>query len=295
MYRELFDKINASDELKAKIEERIDASMKNKKGFSLKITLLAACLVLVLSVGAVAAYRYLTAGQAAREMGDKKLAISFDGGEEMNITAEESPYRATLLGVCSGENLSDFGSSDEEIAPERTYAVLAIERTDGTEVSLDDGLMVSPLVQGLDPMRFSVFSMGGSSTRRVVDGIMYWIVECDSIECLADRQMYMAVYDGLAPNTAYSMDAETGEISPKAEYDKVNMLLKFRLDPSKADPDKAQALIDRAGERVEGNDGGEDGDGGGDAGEFRLVVGDPRMVVTDDGVEEEKVYIIEEK
>ena len=106
MYKDMFEKITVNDELKQKIEERIDAKMKNKKSAGLKAAVLAACLVMVLSVGAFAAYRYLSASQAAKELGDNKLALSFENGQEMNVAAEDEPYRATLLGVCSGENLS---------------------------------------------------------------------------------------------------------------------------------------------------------------------------------------------
>ncbi len=260
MYKDMFEKITVNDELKQKIEERIDAKMKNKKSAGLKAAVLAACLVMVLSVGAFAAYRYLSASQAAKELGDNKLALSFENGQEMNVAAEDEPYRATLLGVCSGENLSDFSNSADEISPERTYAVLAVERTDGKEMTYDDRIMASPLIQGLDPMAFNVFTLNGGAAYDIIDGVLYHIIECDSIECLADRQLYMAVYQGIAPNSAYSMDAATGEITPKADYDGANMLIKLELDPAKADSAKARALIERInkemgrGENADGAD-----------------------------------------
>ena len=293
MYNKIFDKITVDSGLKQKIEERIDGNMNNKKHFAFKTAALAACLALALSAGAFAAYRYLTAGQAARELGDEKLALSLDGGEIMNVAAEEAPYRAALLGTCSGKNLSDFGGSDGEISPERTYAVLAIERTDGREMTYDDNITVSPLIQGLDPMRYSIFSLGGGSSSTVIDGVMYRIVECDSIECLADRQLYLAVYEGLAPNSAYAMDADTGIISPKADYDGVNMLLELNLDPAKADPAKAQALIDRVEIRTSGEDNGNEPED--EAERYSVVEGDPRLVETAAGaVSKEDVFIIEQ-
>lgn len=294
MYKEIFDKITASDELRQKIEERIDSSMNTKKRFSVKVAVLAACLVLALSLGSFAAYRYLTASQAVKEMGDSTLALNFENGKEMNVTAEEAPYRATLLGTCSGAGLSDLGGADDEIYPERTYAVMAIERTDGQEVTYDDNIMISPLIQGLDPMRYSIFSLDGSSTGKIIGGVLYRVVECDSIECLADRQIYLAVYEGLAPNSAYSMDAATGEIRPKADYDGVNMLLNLDLDPAKADPVKAQALIDRADNRMSGADGGDIGDG-----EESEVAEDEireiRLVEIDSESTAEKGFAIEKK
>ncbi len=289
MYNNLFDKIKPEESLRRKIEERIDANMKTKKSFPIKITVLAACLVLALSAGALAAYRFLSAGQAARELGDNKLAVSFEDGQAMDAAAQEDPYRATLLGVCSGENLSDFGQTGEDIFPERTYAVMAIERTDGREMTLDDGITVSPLIQGLDPMRYNIFSLEGSMTGKIIDGTLYRIVECDSIECLADRQIYLAVYDGLAPNSAYSMDADTGEISPKADYDGVNMLLELNLDPEKADPVKAQALIDRVEERM----GGEAYDETDEAPKLTAKGEDEKIILTETGSEDEKNFIVE--
>lgn len=249
MYNKLFEKMTVDDGLKKRVEERIDAEMKTKKPLIIKAALLAACMALALSAAAFAAYRYLSAEGAARELGDAKLAESFDG-ESMNISAEDGGYRATLLGVRSGSELSELADSSDELSPERTYAVLALERTDGAEMTDADSLMVSPLISGLNPRDFNVFTLGGSSVRKVIDGVEYRIVDCDSIECFADRPLYIAVYEGMAPNSAYVMDGESGLIAPKPDCEGTNMLIEFSLDPNKADPDKAQALIDRANEEM---------------------------------------------
>ncbi len=257
MYNELFEKMTVDDGLKKKVEERIDAKMKSKKPLIFKAALLAACMALALSAAAFAAYRYLSAEGAVRELGDAKLAESFKG-EGMNISAEDGGYRATLLDVRSGSELSGFADSADELSPERTYAVLALERTDGAEMTDADDLMVSPLISGLNPQYFNVFTLGGSSVRKTIDGVEYRIVDCDSIECFADRPLYMAVYEGMTPNSAYVMDGESGLISPKPDCEGANMLIRFALDPQKADHDKAQALIDRVNEEMspESTDGG---------------------------------------
>lgn len=55
-------------------------------------------------------------------------------------------------------------------------------------------------------------------------------------------------------NTAYSFDEATGRISPKDDFDGTNILIKLKLDRSKADPEKAREYLD--GLKESGNDGG---------------------------------------
>ena len=252
MYKNLFDKITTENNLRQKIEERIDAKMKTRKKPIMKIAVVAACITLIFSIAALAAYRYLSAEKVAEELGDQKLASYFGDSESIAFSHVETDGddRAMLLGIRSGENISDFGGSQWDVVPERTYVALVVERIDGTEMTYDDNLMVSPFIQGLDPWQFNVFTMGGSRTSKIIDGALYVIVECDSIECFADRQLYLGIYNGMNPKDMYCMDKETGLISPDPDYKGMNILFDFSIDESKADTAKADEYVRRIREEM---------------------------------------------
>lgn len=80
-------------------------------------------------------------------------------------------------------------------------------------------------------------------SREVADalgGVLYRIIEFDSIELFADRSIYMAVLsDMFINNRAYSYDEETGAIAPREDYGGTNLLIKLKLDKSKAVPARA--------------------------------------------------------
>lgn len=81
-------------------------------------------------------------------------------------------------------------------------------------------------------------------SREVADalgGVLYRIIEFDSIELFADRSIYMAVLSEMfINNKAYSYDEKkTGAIAPREDYGGTNLLIKLKLDKSKAGPARA--------------------------------------------------------
>lgn len=95
--------------------------------------------------------------------------------------------------------------------------------------------MASPLIQGLNPAEYNIYSMGGGATYYVENGICYMIVCCDSIEMFADRQIYLAVTQGPDHKTGYEYDNSSGLISRGEDFDGINALFSLHLDASKAD------------------------------------------------------------
>lgn len=255
MYKDIFDKITVDENLKQKIEERIDKTMNKKRRLKPGLIAAAACLALAVSATAIASYRYLSARQVAEEFGDKKLAAEFDNSLRSQSSASishsnirsDGNYRATLLGVCSGKNISDFVSSTWDLFPERTYAAVAVERLDGEAMTYDDQILVTPLIKGLEPWEYNILTMNGSYTAGIIDGVLYRIIECDTLEYFADRGLYIAVCEGtFYPNDGYILFPETGEIAPNPEFDGANMIMPLYIDESKADPVKAAEYMEQA-------------------------------------------------
>ncbi len=236
--------------------------------------LMAAAVISVGSLTAAAAWKYLTPDQVAKEAEDIGLAAAFqgEGAISINETQTYGPYKITLLGVVSGENLSKYAASGStgEIRSDRTYVVTAIENADGTPrpaTSEDsygqDPFFVSPLIKGQDPSIFNAVTMGGAYTEFVQDGIQYRITETDNVQAFADRTLYLAVSSGtFYDNGAYQFDGATGEITRNEGYEGVNALFLLPLDGSKADKEKADAYIRQMEEEMNGTGSALEGEAG---------------------------------
>jgi hypothetical protein len=182
-------------------------------------------------------------------MGDNKLEQTFDQkGTEVLQTVTDGLYSVTYLGHVTGEFLSDRTGSAWELNSDRIYVAVAIEKADGTAMQNEDGsnIFVSPLIQGLAPWTYNIVTMNGSYTEKVINGILYRIIECDNIEVFADKKLYLAVSDTMFfSKNAYQYDEATGKISAKDDYEGTNALFDLVLDTSKANPVKAQEHLDR--------------------------------------------------
>lgn len=216
----------------------------------------AAALTLVIGSAAVmAAARYLTPGQIAQELDDKKLVDAFQGEDAVlvNETQEYAGFRITLLGAVSGRNISEYLTEDDkgQVEDDRFYAAVAVERTDGSPMpdTGDDAygeepFYVSPYIKGLEPWKYSVASMGGGYSEFVRDGIQYRLLDMENIDIFADRGIYIGVSSGtFYDSEAYVFDEATGEITRNEDYDKVNALFDLPLAPEKGDPAAADTFL----------------------------------------------------
>lgn len=240
-----------SDKLNEKIYNQI--MMKETEGETVlfkkkRLIAIAAVLCLILiPVSAYAAYKYLTPKEAAREMYDIKLEEAFEHkGKEVLQTVTDGLYKVTYLGHVTGESISDRTGSAWELYPDRLYVAVAVEKTDGTQMDFNDDIFVSPLIQGLTPWKYNIVTMNGSYMGKIIDGILYRIIECDNIEIFADRKLYLAVSGTRFFSTdAYNFDEVTGEITPNDDFEGTNVLFDLVLDTTKADPKKAKEYIDQ--------------------------------------------------
>ena len=208
----------------------------------------ATALVLVSSVPTFAAIRYFSASEVSSQIEDEKLAEKFRMNNLMDGTQSQTygDYTVTLLGVVSGEELSDL-SDDELVDLGKTYIAVAIKNADGTPLTneFDQGdILVSPYIRGLDPARYNSFTLNGGFTGFVSNGIAYRVISTDTVEPFADRGVYVGVSDGSMYNDeAFIFDKITGEIKRNESYDGVNALFTLPLDASKADAKKAEEII----------------------------------------------------
>ncbi|WIV12401.1 hypothetical protein [Proteiniborus sp. MB09-C3] len=247
--------VEPSKDLNQKIISKFkeDNIMRPVRKNRMSVALIAATLTLIMSITALAAWNFLQPKQVAEHFGDEGLANAFEDKRaiELNESVVSGGYNFTLLGIVSGEGLSDFESSAQEIHPDRTYAVVSIVKEDGSNMpEIQDEeygqvrFFISPLVKGQKPWLVNIASMNGGYVESVIDGVMYRLIECDGVEMFADRGLYLCIstsdfYD----INAFNYDEETGEVSPNTDYNGANALFNLPLDITKADHEKAEKYL----------------------------------------------------
>lgn len=206
------------------------------------------CLLAAGSITAYAAYRYLSPAQVAERVSENgALAEAFEGEEAIliNETQQSNGYDITLLGLVSGKNLELC--VPEEISPDlsdiRTYAAIAIAKSDGTEMEYDN-LCVSPLINGVDWFVANNATLDVGLTWFKQDGVVYELINCDNLQIFADRGVQLGVVDDFGnEGSAFSMDTQSGVYNKKADYQGTNALFVLPLDISKADVKEAEAYL----------------------------------------------------
>ncbi len=233
------------DRTMARLEELAREKEKNSmKKWNLRTGLVAAAVAAALTITAGAAVMMLRPQDVAQRAGNEALAAAFESGEAVTVndTKIVGDYSVTLMGLVSGEGLSRVENLPNGVARDKTYAVLAYARTDGTAIEEDvPDLTVSPLVEGHAPWQLNAWTLDGGTCTFAQDGTLYYLFECDNVEIFADHTVYLAVYPGThTPPSAelFGFDEKTGAITPKGD----TALFSLPLDPAKADPQKAQAL-----------------------------------------------------
>ncbi|MCD8036714.1 MAG: hypothetical protein LUE88_04935 [Clostridiales bacterium] len=256
--------LSSEAEVPEHLNDKILTIAKEKKYMSLRkkrIITVAAAAVIACSATAIAAIKYLSPKDVAKRMDNTALAEAFesDGAVLVNETQEAGGYKATFLGIVSGEGISDYVTiNNGTVLNDRTYAVTAIEKSDGTpmpDMDSEQSFFVSPLIEGLNPVQFNAFTLNGGYSEFVMDGVLYRLMECSNVEAFADRTVYLCVSDSMAYNiAAYSFDEATGEITRNADYDGLNALFIMPLDASKADSAAAESIISEINDFWNGDD-----------------------------------------
>lgn len=220
-------------------QEKERTSMKQKH---MRIGLVAAALAAALSITAYAAVTMLRPQEVAQQAGNAALAAAFERGDavDVNETKTVDDFAVTLMGLVNGDRLSGLAS---DVSEDRTYAVLALARTNGAPVEDDvPELTVTPLVEGYAPWQLNAWTLGGGTTTFAQEGILYYLLECDNVEPFADHTVYLAVYPGthIPPSAEIFAISDAGALSVQEGAEAA--LFTLPLDPAKADPQKVASM-----------------------------------------------------
>ncbi len=257
-YRKAFDELSFSADFQERTadllrnrareleKERTNMTIRKTK----KIAVLIAACIALLAVSVSAAMLWLSPAQVAEEYDQPLLAEAFKGPGAISIneTVESGDFSITLLGLVSGRDL-DVLNPDLEM--DHTYSVLALRRLDGTPLeneTFDFGsYTMTPLVAGCSPVAVNNWTLDAFAQGFAKDGVYYYLLDTASIEMFADRTVYMAFYEGFAPNNNIFTVAGDGSISFAADFTGVHALFTLPLDPAKADRAAADAFVASTG------------------------------------------------
>ncbi len=235
------------------ILKEITSMKKHKYGTAAAVIM---ALLLLIPTTVIAAQYFLKPSDIAEQFENHALSEAFESESaiEINETIVSGDYSITLLGIVSGKAISDSQHfSDGELKDDRTYAAVAIQKTDGTpwpDLMSDDEFMqvsffATPLVKGLKPWQVNAATMNGGSVTSVYDGILYRIVDCDDVTMFADRGLYFAICtDPFINNSTFAYDQVTGEVSVNPEFDGSSAVFELPIDKGLADPVKADQYLD---------------------------------------------------
>ncbi|MDR2939409.1 MAG: DUF4179 domain-containing protein [Clostridiales bacterium] len=219
-----------------------------RRPFSAVAAIIIACTFIPATV--FAAWYFLSPSQVAKNFEYPILAEAFEseGALIINETQSDNGYNISLLGIVSGKGLDGFA---EEVDTDKTYAVVAIVKQGSNMPDTSDPdygatpFFVSPLIHGQKPWQFNIASMGGGYSAFVRDGVMYRLIDCDSIEMFADRGLTLIVSSTNFYSTdAFDYNEETGLVTPIPNFEGVNLMFSLPIDTSKANYEKAQKYLD---------------------------------------------------
>lgn len=257
-YRKAFDELSFSADFQARTAELLQTRARELEkernsmtfGRTKKLAAAAAVCAALLVVSVSAAVLWLSPSQVALEADQPLLAEAFNSPDAISIneTVESGDFAITLLGLVTGENLDVL---NQDLDGERTYAVLALRRLDGTPLENQDfdfiRYTMTPLVAGYSPTAVNNWTLGATARGLAKDGVFYYLLDTASVEMFADRAVYMAFYEGGAPSNSTFTMAEDGAIAFAEDFEGVQALFTLPLDPSKADPEAADAFVESTG------------------------------------------------
>ncbi|MBQ4313103.1 MAG: hypothetical protein IJC18_02725, partial [Clostridia bacterium] len=188
-----------------------EKSLNTRKVF--KIAIAVVVITALLTGTAFAISSLLSASQVAQRLGEDAIARAFESEDAVIIdeTKQAGDYIITLHGIVSGAGFEEING---DIDVERSYIVISMAYADGRSIESAEGnpLMLTPVIDGLEPWRVNVFSLSAGASTTYVDGVAYSLYAMDDIVMFADRRVRIFGYEGLAPSREVFSMREDGVI-----------------------------------------------------------------------------------
>ncbi len=248
-YKEEIDSVSFSSDCEIRLfnalkkaEEGKDVILVMKKRKTLRLLAAVISAILLLSLTAYAAVTLLSPREVAEELQMGELNDKWKQAEKFPFASGNEEYTVSVLGYAPDTQMNIIdGEATEE---NRTYLVVSIAKTDGTQLNPTEGmpLQISPLVEGYEPWKVNLWTFGSGASGLEKDGVLYYLFETADLEIFADKTVYIAAYEGFLPDGALTMK-EDGAIAYRDEYTGFRAIFELPLDESKADPEAVKELL----------------------------------------------------
>ncbi len=205
-----------------------------------KILIAAVLIIVILSSTAFAISKLLSAGEVAGHFGESQAAKSFDKQLIAVESVTDKGYTVSFLGLVKGEKIES-----KNVKSDCSYYVVAVAAADGSPLSLIEGnpLGVSVIIEGYPAWKINSWSLNTSANGMEEDGILYYLYDCEDLEIFADKNVYLAVYEGMLPDIDTVTMNTDGTFEFSEGYDGFRAMFRLSLDASKANPEKANEIL----------------------------------------------------
>ncbi len=202
--------------------------------------IIAIFIIALFSTGAFAISKLLSAGEVAEHFGEDRVAVSFIERDAEIETVTQKGYTVSFFGAVKGEK---FGS--DAIRADCSYYVVSVAAADGSPLSLTDGnpLGMSIIIEGYPAWQINSWSLNTSASGMQSNGILYYLYDCENLEIFADRNVYLAVYEGMTPGVDIISMNPDGTFAFSDGYSGFKAMFSIPLDPAKADPQAANEIL----------------------------------------------------
>ena len=247
-YVKEMDAISLSEDFESRTAELMKQRVTGKEEKNLmkrkpvKVLAAAFAVIALLSVTAFALSYLLSAKEVAEKIGGKELAGLFESGTAEHQLVSDGTYDVIFLGKATGETLNKTeGFAAEE---ENSYAVFAVRRTDGTPLSLSDGMpfQLAPVIE--DCMPYITWGVLEGATGCESEGVLYYLFKYENLEVFADRTVSIAIIGAdMFPTAEILTLDENGKIIYGESYKGIKGIFELPMDKTKADPEAAEELL----------------------------------------------------
>ena len=209
----------------------------------IKVLAVVLAVIALLSTAAFAISYILSAREVADYLGEKEIAEMFKDSECEPQSVSNGTYDVTFLGTTTGAKLNNTEGFETEEA--RTYAVVAIRNSDGTPLSLMDGMPIqfAPAIEDCMPFQsWAILNFNASGLER--EGVLYYLFDYENLEVFADRTVSIALLEGVMFPTPEVLTLDkNGKVVYADGYTGIRGMFDLPLDESKADPEAAAELL----------------------------------------------------
>lgn len=244
--------------------ENIPVVTSKKQGFGkrFKTLLIAAAAIIVLAVGAGAAYTFMMPEGLNKELALQDMRIKTvvdtekadeDSVKTMQKTVNANGYTVTFEAIVDGYViLPEFVAQlrgyegDAEIREDRIYAVMTITRDDGKSVTEPDGYMPGCFCCGALSFNFDVAVKGYAPNSAMFSGspwiyeennVLYYLCDITDAAKFADHELSIIIFNETGIDGTIARMDENGEYYFVDTYDRMGAIFDFDLDDSLADPE----------------------------------------------------------